>query len=140
MNKKGIFLFVSGFVLIYPLVMLFQLDQALSTGTDLERVRGKSTSFQISIWISWIVLVGLAVYYKWTAKRNLIFSFTYGFIFICFSIFGTYTQMLVNRFQLPSSFVDDYTLGVFTAVQNIVVSAVLTVFLQAGVWWFTRKR
>ena len=139
MNKKGIFLFVSGIVLIYPLVMLFQLDQALSTGTDLERVRGKLTSFQISIWISWILLAGLAVFYKWTRNRNLIFSLTYGFLFVCFSIFGMYSQMLVNHFQLPSPFEDEYTLGVFTAVQNIVVSAVLTGFLQAGVWWFTRK-
>lgn len=131
---------VSGLVLIFPLVMLFQLDQSISAGADLERVQEKLLGFQISIWISWIFLVSLAVFYKWTRKRNSIFSLTYGFLFICFSIFGTYTQMMVNQFQLPSSFEDDYTLGVFTAVQNIVVSAVLTGFLQAGVWWFTRKR
>lgn len=140
MSKKAVFLIVYGLVLIYPLFMLFRLDQALSAGTDLERVQEKLLGFQIGIWISWIFLVSLAIYYKWTKKRNFIFSLTYGFLFVCFSIFGTYTQMMANQFHLPSSFEDDYTLGVFTAVQNIVVSAVLTGFLQAGVWWFTRKR
>lgn len=129
-----------GLILAYPLFRIFQVDGSLSTGAELEQVQGKLLGYQLSIWISWIVLVGLAVYYKWTRKRNLLFTLTYGFLFICFSIFGTYTQIMINHFQLSTSFEDDYTLGIFTAVQNIVVSAVLTGFLQAGVWWFTRRR
>ena len=140
MNKKVVILLIVGLILIYPLVTLFRLDQAISAGTSLEQVQETLLAFQVSIWISWIFLAGLAIYYKWTLRRNLIFTLTYGFLFICFCLFGTYTQMMFNLFQLPSAFEDEYTLGVFTAVLNIVVSAVLTGFLQAGVWWFTRKR
>jgi len=139
MGRKGILLLLFGLILVYPLVTLFQLNQSVSDRNELHLVENKLLNYQISIWISWIFLVALGVYYKWTRSRNLFLSLTYGFLFLAFSIFGTYTQMTVNIYQIPSSIEDDYTLGVFTAVQNIIVSAVLTGSLQAGVWWFTRR-
>lgn len=139
MGRKGILLLLFGLILVYPLVTLFQLNQSVSDRNELHLVENKLLNYQISIWISWIFLVSLGVYYKWTRSRNLFFTLTYGFLFLAFSIFGTYTQMTVNIYQIPSSIEDDYTLGVFTAVQNIIVSAVLTGSLQAGVWWFTRR-
>lgn len=139
MGRKGILLLLFGLILVYPLVTLFQLNQSVSDRNELHLVENKLLNYQISIWISWIFLVALGVYYKWTRSRNLFFTLTYGFLFLAFSIFGTYTQMTVNIYQIPSSIEDDYTLGVFTAVQNIIVSAVLTGSLQAGVWWFTRR-
>ena len=96
-------------------------------------------NFQRSIWISWLILVSLAIYYKWTRKRNLLFYLTYAFLFVAFAVFGIYVQKLVNVFEVPSNFEDSYTLGVFSAFQNILVSGVLTGFLQAAVWWFTRR-
>ncbi len=139
MGKKGILLVLFGIILLYPIFTLFQLDQAISDATNLDQIEDRLLNYQISIWISWVFLVSMGIYYKWTRKRNLFFTLTYGFLFVAFCIFGTYTQMAVNLFQVPSSFEDNYTLGVFTAVQNILVSAVLTGFLQAGVWWFTRR-
>ena len=136
MGKKGLLLMLFGFILVYPLISLFQLDRVISDATDLNLVGKKLVNYQVSIWISWILLAVLGIYYKWTKKRNLFFTLTYGFLFIAFSIFGTYTQFMVNVFEIPSSFEDGYTLGIFTAVQNIIVSAVLTGFLHAGVWWF----
>src|SRR5690606_9408008 len=103
------------------------------------QVEEKLVNYQISIWISWIFMVTAAIFFKWGLKRNLLFTATYGFLFLAFSMFGIYTQLIVNLFEIPTSLEDNYTLGVFTAVQNIIVSAVLTGSLQAGVWWFTRR-
>jgi len=139
MGKKGILLVLFGLFLLYPIFTLFQLDQAVSEATEFSLLESRLLNYQISIWISWVLLVSLGIYYKWTRKRNLFFTLTYGYLFVAFCIFGTYTQMAVNTFQVPSSFEDDYTLGVFTAVQNIIVSAALTGFLHAAVWWFTRR-
>lgn len=138
MGKKGILLVLFGLILVYPLITLFQLDQSISDAVDLDLVKKYLLNYQVSIWISWIFFAALGIYHKWTRKRNFFFTLTYGFLFIAFSIFGTYTQIIVNLFEMASTFEDGYTLGIFTAVQGIIVSAVLTGFLQAGVWWFHR--
>lgn len=139
MKQKLLSLLVLGLIVLYPILTLFQLDQVISTASDLQLVEERLVNYELSIWISWVFMVCLAVYFKWTKKRNLIFIATYGFLFISFSIFGTYTQLMFNIFDIPSSFKDGYTLGIFTAIQKIVISGSLTGFLQAGVWWFTRR-
>src|SRR5690554_526498 len=94
MKKKGFMLVLFGLFLLYSLIMLFQLDKSISD-TDLQLVEQKLRNYQISIWISWIFMVMLGIFYKWTQKRNLFFSLTYGFLFLAFSIFGTYSQLAV---------------------------------------------
>lgn len=128
-----------GLLLLYPVFSLFQLDQGVTARAELEIVEGRLLRYQISIWIGWIFMAAISIYYKWTHKRNLFFMLTYGFLFLGFMVYGIYIQKIVNLFGLPSRFEDSYTFGVFTAVQHILVSSILTGFLQAGVWWFTRR-
>src|SRR5690606_37646302 len=66
MGRKGILLLLFGLILVYPLVTLFQLNQSVSDRNELHLVENKLLNYQISIWISWIFLVALGVYYKWT--------------------------------------------------------------------------
>ena len=139
MKRKTIAIIVFILLLIYPLWSIFELEQVLSSGSGIREAEGELLDFQRSIWISWIILVSFAVYYKWVKKRNLLFYFTYAFLFVAFAVFGIYVQKLVTDYNIPSTFEDSYTLGVFSAIQNILVSGVLTGFLQAGVWWFTRR-
>jgi hypothetical protein len=138
MGKKAILRTLIILVLLYPVYMLFHAGDAV----DLEDVQEASDSilnYQISIWISWVFLVVIAIYYKWTEKRNSFFYFTYGFLLVSFSVFGYFQQSLITAYDLPSPFDDQYTVGVVVALQNLVASFILTALLQAAVWWFTRK-
>lgn len=139
MKKKTVFLIIIALVWLYPAYALFALEQAMGLESQQYQVRVSLRDYQVSIWISWVVMAILSVYYKWTQKSNFFFSVTYGFLLLAFVLFGYYTQRMVSVFDLPSTFDDDHTLGIFAAVQNIFVAAILTGFLQAGVWWFTRR-
>lgn len=138
MKKRYILKILVLLVIFYPAYTLFRANEALGNVLAIE-AENSITNYQISVWITWIVLVTVAVFYKWTQKRNYFFFFTYGFLFVAFSILGYLHQEMVNIFDLPSPFRDSYTLGVLTAIQNILVSSILTGFLHAGVWWFTRR-
>ena len=139
MSRRTLLLIIFIVVLFYPLYTAFQLEQVIEAEQSLEKVRSSLKGYQASAWITWVVLVSIAVYYKWTQKKNFFFFLTYGFLAIAFGIFGSFAQAVVNNFNLPSSFEDGYTYGILSAVQNIFVAAILTGFLQAAVWWFTRR-
>lgn len=138
MRKKNILRAVAVLVLLYPAFSLFNATEAIG----METVGGAGeevNSYQLSLWISWIVLASIAVFHKWTQKQNFFFHFTYAFIIVGFAIFGYLSQSLHLAYALPDRFTDNYTFGVLTALQGIVTATVLTIFLQAGVWWFTQR-
>ncbi|MFV8839365.1 hypothetical protein [Salinimicrobium soli] len=136
--KKKYLLIPVFLVLFYPLIMLFRVEEVLGTGT-LEQGREILLDFQISIWICWVVLACIAVYYKWTQKRDFFFVFCYGFLLVAFGIFGYLSQEFLLLYSLDNPFKDNYTYAVLQALQNIVMAGVLTGFLQGAVWWFTRR-
>ena len=139
MTKKSVLLTIFILILIYPIYCIFQLEAINGVEGQPEEAQARLINYQISIWISWIVMACMAVYTKWSRKSNFFFNLTYGFLIIAFAIFGYYTQMVVTAYDLPSQFSDGYTHGLFAAVQNIVISAIFTGLLHAGVWWFTRR-
>lgn len=138
MKKKSVLRIVAFLALIYPVIALFGASGSIGEGT-LREAESEMISYQVSIWLSWVVLVITAVYFKWTQKKNFFFFFTYAYLVIAFGLFGYLSQDLVLTYDLPSRFEDHYTFAVLTALQNIIMAAVLTGFLQAGVWWFTRR-
>lgn len=138
MNKKALLRIIVLITLLYPSYMLFRAEEILVT-SPIQNSEDGILSYQISVWISWVVLVSVAVFYKWTEKRNSFFSFVYGFIVVSFAVYGYLYQSFITSYELPSPFKDDYTLGVLMALQNIVIAGVLTGFLHAAVWWFTRR-
>jgi hypothetical protein len=138
MVKKAILRTLIIVTLLYPAYMLFLAHAAL--GAETPRVAEEGIiHYQLSIWISWIFLVSVAVFYKWTESRNFFFYFTYAFLAVAFAVYGYLHQEMITVFDLPSFFVDSYTLGVLVAFQNLIVSGILTAFLQGSVWWFTRR-
>ena len=138
MKKKGILRFLVIVILLYPSLMLFRVDEVLGV-RNVQESQNEILNYQISVWISWVVLAVVAVFYKWTEKRNSFFSFTYAFIIVAFAVYGFLYQSFITGYDLPTQFNDTYTLGVFAAIQNIAVSVILTGFLQVAVWWFTRR-
>ncbi|NJY63740.1 hypothetical protein HC174_13405 [Salinimicrobium sp. CDJ15-81-2] len=139
MKRKTVLVIIFILLLFYSLYSVFVLEEVISSGSSIREAESALIAFQRSIWITWILLVSMAVYYKWVKKRNFIFYFTYAFLFVAFAVYGIYVQRLVTAYDVPSSFEDSYTLGVFSALQQILMSAILTGFLQAAVWWFTRR-
>ena len=139
MSKRAALLILFLVLLIYPVVSIFLLEQVIEINGDSLRAQNKLIDYQVSIWITWVLMMGMAVYYKWERSNNIFFYLTYGFLAAAFAIFGYYTQTVVNVFDLPSRFKDGYTHGVFAALQNIAVSGILTALLQLAVWWFTRR-
>lgn len=126
-------------LLLYPVISVLILNQDFGRGSTAERLSSLLSSYRISLWLCWLVMAGLAVFYKWTTDRNFFFNIIYFFLGIGFGFFGYYSQRMVNIFDLASPFSDSYTFGFLTGIQNFVVPAVLTAFLQIAAWWFTRR-
>ena len=139
MRKKKILYSIVLLVLIYPAFSLFNAIEAIGTLSTNEAEQS-IVSYEIGVWITWLVLAAISIYYKWTTKSNFFFFFTYGYLILSFGIAGYLSQSVVTTYELPSHFEDSYTLGVLIAVQKIISGVILTAFLQAAVWWFTRHR
>lgn len=140
MTKRTIAIFFFLLLLGVSLYAVFSLEDGITPEGELINAERELQRFQLIIWLCWVVLIVGSVIYKWITQRNLLFYLTYAFIFISFVIFGIYFQRVVTLYNLPSAFGDNYTLGIFTALQNILVCGILTGALQAAVWWFTKKR
>lgn len=138
-KKKNILLGILIVLLLYPILSVYRLELVLGNGADPELVSQRLTGYQISIWLSWVVMISVAIFHKWTTGKNSFFYFIYCFLLLAFGVFGYYSQEIINDFGLQSGFKDDYTFGVFAAITNFIVAALLTAFLQASVWWFTRR-
>ncbi|NJW54129.1 hypothetical protein [Salinimicrobium oceani] len=138
MRRKNIFRFLFLVILIYPIFTLFLTVVELDNNS-LVLAKEAVLNYQISIWISWLFMVATAVYFKWTHQQDFFFFFTYAFLVLAFGFLGYLSQKLLSNFDLPNKFEDEYSFGVLQAVQHIITSVVLTAFLQAGVWWFTRR-
>ena len=139
MRKKDILRFLFLVILLYPIYMLFNAVGQLNEPVELQTAIDAVGHYQISIWVSWLVLVSASVYFKWTKHRNFFFFFTYAFLVVAFGFLGYLSQELVTDYELPNKFRDQYSFGILNAMQHIISSVVLTVFLQAAVWWFTRR-
>ncbi|MCM4160314.1 hypothetical protein FHG64_18965 [Antarcticibacterium flavum] len=139
MKKHHLLLIVLIVILFYPVISAFQAGDVLGTLTDAGRVERSISLYHLSIWLSWLVFVSVAIFHKWTTQANQFFYFTYIFLFVAYIIYGYFLQEFVNRFELPTTFRDNYSFGVLTAIINFAGAAALTGILQAGVWWFTRR-
>ena len=139
MKKKWILLLIVILAFLYPGISIIEVQQALVELQDNAAIEDRLVNYQLSIWITWIILTGISIYYKWTVKSNFFFRITYIYLLFAFGVYGYFQQVTINVLDLPTSFSDDYTLGIFVAVQHIVIAAVLTAMLQASVWWFTRR-
>lgn len=139
MKIKKLLLLFFFVISLYPLYKGIDAGFILFGEVEERAVIRSITAYQISIWIVWVMAVSLSVYYKWKVKQNLFFYITYGFLLLGFAIFGFFTQKAVNLYDLPSRFEDSYSLGVFTALQQVAIAGILTFFIQFSVWIFETK-
>lgn len=139
MTKLNILTGILLILLLYPIISVLRVEQVINNGAGPEIIEDRISQFQLSIWLTWLVMVAVAVSFKWTTEKNLFFYLIYIFLLVAFGIFGFYIQNMINIFDFPTGFEDNYSFGVFTALINFIVAALLTGFLQVSVWWFTRR-
>lgn len=139
MDKQKLYIIITALALLYPVFTLFNLAGSFSEAAQVETVGKALRSYLASVWIVWVVITILAIQFKWTTSQNLFFFVVYGIILVGFTIYGYYAQRMVSVFELPNSFEDGHSYGIFAFLQNTVSAGILTGLLQAGVWWFTRR-
>lgn len=139
MKIKKLLLLFFFVISLYPLYKGIDAGLILFGEEEDRAVIQSITAYQISIWVAWVMFISLSVYYKWKVKQNLFFYVTYGFLLVGFAIFGFFTQKAVNLYELPSRFEDSYSLGLFTALQQVAIAGILTFFIQFSVWIFETK-
>lgn len=125
-------------IMLYPAYM-FYLALFLPVNAGVEEAMEYQNLLQTSLWVSWVLLVAISVYYKWTTEKNLFFMFTYVFIGLGFVLYGVYTHQVITEYNIETRFDDPSTFTFLIVFQNIVIATILTGFLQLAVWWFTRR-
>lgn len=139
MNKRLFLLGILILSLLIPGLYLLHLENVFINGSTQEDVGRALSGYRLRVWVSWLIMVIVAVYYKWTTGNNNFFKMIYFLIFFSFGMEGIYLQRMVNMFDIATSFQDSYSYGIFITLINIFMAAALTAFLQVGVWWFTRR-
>lgn len=127
------------FSLLIPGLYILHLESVFNTGSTQEEVGKAVSGYRLRVWLSWVIMIIVAVYYKWTTGSNNFFKMIYILLVFTFGIEGIYIQRMINMFDVPTNFQDPYSYGILITIMNILLAAFMTAFLQAGVWWFTRK-
>ncbi len=127
------------FSLLIPGLYILSLEGVFNTGSSQEEVGRAVSGYRLRVWLSWAIMIIVAVYYKWTTGSNNFFKMIYILLVFAFGIEGIYLQRMINMFDVPTNFQDPYSYGILITLMNIILAAFMTAFLQAGVWWFTRK-
>ncbi|CAN5287587.1 hypothetical protein BH23BAC2_BH23BAC2_07820 [soil metagenome] len=139
MNKKMVLLGILVLSLLIPGLYIINMEGLFYSGISQEEMANSLSGFQLRIWFSWIIMVIVAIYYKWISGDNSFFKMIYVLMFIIFIVAGIYQQRMINMFEITTTFQDSYSFGVFSAIINFLMLAILTGFLQLSVWWFTTK-
>ncbi|HSP41149.1 MAG TPA: hypothetical protein VLN46_06930 [Gillisia sp.] len=139
MNKRLLLLGILIFSLLIPGLYILHLEGVFLDGSTQEEISRAISGYRLRVWLSWVIMIIIAIYNKWTTGSNNFFKMIYFLLIFIFSIEGVYIQRMVNMFDIPTNFQDTYSYGIFITSINIITAAALTAFLQLGVWWFTRK-
>lgn len=140
MNYKYVFtwsLAIIGFVYIfYKLLLLSTTIPGPDSATAWEAFK----SYNIAIWVGWVLITTAAVIFKWRNNREILFILDYIIILLSFSFLGYYLEEGVSNFSwnlqtgmltLPSGFA--------IALKNILIMGGMTVFIRVCIWWFSLR-
>lgn len=139
MNNRLLLMGIFTLSLLIPGLYILSLESIFNDGSGKEEVMNTISGFRLRIWLSWVVMIAVAIYNKWTTGSNIFFKMIYFLMVLSFAIEGFYIQRMINMFDFAITFEDTYSYGIFISLVNIVMVAGLTAFVQASVWWFTRK-
>ena len=124
----------------YPVIRFILAAEAIEGQEAVFLVQSRILQYLISIWIIWLLFAGLAVYDKWTRRRDLLFYLTYQQLALGLIGIGYLIYRKQSVYEQVARANDPFVTALFASLPNLFVGAALTGLLQAAVWWFTRKR
>ena len=139
MDTKKLYGIIYGLSLLYPVISLFRLANAFSDEVAVATTAGNLLDYLASLWVVWVLMVILAIHYKWKTGQNLFFYVIYVYAFVGFVLYGFFAQRMSTVYDLSTTFNDSHSFGFFASLQYLVSVGILTGLLQVGVWWFTRR-
>ena len=139
MNKRLLLLGILILSLLIPGLYILHLESVFNNGSTQGEVGRAISGYRLRVWLSWVIMIVVAIYNKWTTESNNFFKMIYFLLLFAFGIEGIYLQRMINMFDVATVFQDSYSYGILVTMMNIVMAAGLTAFIQLGVWWFTRK-
>jgi len=139
MNNRLFLLGIMILSLLIPGLYILNLESVFNNGSAQEEVGKAISGYSLRVWLSWIIMIIVAIHNKWITGSNNFFKMIYFIIVFSFGIEGIYLQRMVNMYELPTNFQDSFSYGIFFTILHIIMAVGLTAFLQLGVWWFTNK-
>lgn len=137
-NKELILLFFSILLMSLPIYFIIPMDQNASLGKWGE-LRTAMGQYLLCLWGSWIFTVSLAVYHKWTERRDLFFVLNYLYLLGSLGVFGHYSLLWFQNQGLQPQGRRDVSAALGHTFQNLLPLVGITAYLQLAVWWFVRK-
>ncbi|MDT7827569.1 hypothetical protein RQM65_02680 [Pricia sp. S334] len=125
-------------ILAIPIYLITQMQTGVNQN-DWEALQRASVDFLIGLWSCWLITATIAVYYKWTEKRNFFFWFNYAYLTVAFLIFAHYNDQLFRHIDLSERPYGKNMLNAIRTLRNALPIFVATVYLQVAVRWFENK-
>lgn len=136
--KKLISWIVAGLGFVLIVIFLFRLDQSFSEIQDSKIIPVAIKNYHLSIWCGWILITFSAIYASWKKNTHLLFIIDYLIMITAFILLGYYMDKAVtyNLWTVGTSLQQ----GVFfMVIKNIILICVMTGFIQASLWWFSKR-
>lgn len=137
-SKKSILFLVFVILMVFPMYFIVLIGEDVRTG-NWEMLQPRLVFYLMSIWGAWIFTISIAVYYKWTEKKNLFFYLNYALILLTMGFFMIFNAKLLDHIHTESQIQDKGMLNLIRTGQHLVPLVLATIYLQASVWWFRKK-
>ncbi|HSP40454.1 MAG TPA: hypothetical protein VLN46_03400, partial [Gillisia sp.] len=85
MNKRLLLLGILIFSLLIPGVYILQLEGVFLDGSTQEEISRAISGYRPRVWLSWVTMVIIAIYNKWTTGSNNFFKMNYFLLIFIFS-------------------------------------------------------
>jgi len=137
-SKVLILLFFTLMLMSVPIYFIIPMDYSHTLG-NWGKLELRTVHYLISVWGSWAFTVSMAVYYKWTEKKNLFFILNYIFLGLALWVFANYTYELFKNQIHPGQYYGDGAMTLIRTLKNALPLVGITIYLQLSVWWFGKK-
>ena len=137
-NKELIFLFLSIMLMSLPIYYIIPMGHSVSMEKWGDLQKGMA-QYLVCLWGCWIFTVSIAVYHKWTEKKNLFFVLNYIYLFGAIGVFAHYSYQWFKNQDISGQFHSDGTMALGHTLKNLLPLLGITAYLQLSVWWFAKK-
>lgn len=137
-RRHSVLSLVLTMLMAVPIYFIIQMGNTVNA-QNWEALQAATVRYLIGIWICWIFTVSIAVYYKWTEKKDFFFHLNYSYLIMAFAIFAHYNDQLFRNLDISGEIYGKDMLNAIRTLKNAVPILGATLYLQVSVRWFGRK-